>query len=135
MKESLRIWAARLLIGAVLAANLQAAVLFLAWPEAYAPAFELSGAPGEGLLRGLGLLFLMWNVPYAVAFSHPLRQRTALFEALAMQAIGFFGETLLLLTFPPGHPQLAESVGRFIVCDGIGLAALIIAAALLHNKN
>ena len=111
INSPLRLWLARLLIAYVLVVNLQAAVLFLIQPEAYAPGFELSGAAGEGMLRGMGLLFLMWNVPYAVALSHPLKRRVSLIEALVMQAIGVFGETLLLLSFPPGHPALVELGG------------------------
>jgi hypothetical protein len=69
----------------------------------------------------------MWNVPYAVALSHPLKRRVSLVEALVMQAIGVFGETLLLLELPPGHPALVDSVGRFILFDGIGLGVLVVA--------
>ena len=123
----MRLWAARLLIGYVLIVNVQAAVLFLAQPEVFAPGFELSGAAGNGMLQGMGLLFLMWNVPYAVALSHPVKRRVSLLEALVMQAIGVFGETFLLLGLPAGHAALVDAVGRFIVFDGIGLGALVIA--------
>jgi hypothetical protein len=126
----LRVWLARGLIGYVFILNVQAAVLFLAQPEAFAPGFELSGAAGAGMVQGMGLLFLMWNVPYAVAISQPVRRRISLYEALVMQAIGVFGETFLLLGLPAGHAALVDSVGRFIVFDGIGLAALIIALAV-----
>ena len=129
----LRLWLSRLLIGYVLFVNVQSAVLFLLQPEAYAPGFELSGAAGAGMLRGMGLLFLMWNVPYAVALSHPVRWRVSLYEALVMQAIGLFGETFILLSLPYGHPILVDSVGRFILFDGIGLAALVIALFLTLN--
>jgi hypothetical protein len=123
----LRLWTARVLIGYVLIVNVQAAVLFLAQPESFTAGFELSGAAGRGMVQGMGLLFLMWNVPYAVALSHPLKRRISLLEALVMQAIGVFGETFLLLGLPAGHPALVDSVGRFIVFDGIGLGALVIA--------
>src|ERR1035437_4336550 len=92
-------WLARLLIGWVFFFNVQCAIAFLAAPQLYAGLFELSGPPGEGMLRGLGLLFLMWNVPYAVALWNPARQRTSLYEAIVMQAIGVLGESLLLATF------------------------------------
>jgi hypothetical protein len=132
-KLPIRLWLARLLIVYVLVVNVQCAVLFIAQPEAYAPGFELSGAAGDGMLRGMGILFLMWNVPYAVALSHPLKRRLSLLEAIAMQAIGFFGETLLLLSFPPDHPVISASVGRFILFDGIGLAALGVALVLISS--
>ena len=126
MKTSLL--APRLLIGLVFLFNVQCALAFLISPQQYAPGFELSGPVGDGMVRGMGILFLMWNVPYAVALLHPLR-RVSLFEATVMQAIGFTGETMLLLTFPPGHEVLRASMGRFILFDGVGLVALL--AALL----
>ena len=82
------------------------------------------------MLQGMGILFVMWNVPYAVALSHPVRRRVSLVEAIAMQAIGLFGETLLLFSLPGGHPALVDSVGRFILFDGVGLGALVIALAV-----
>ena len=131
----LRLWLSRLLIAYVLFVNVQSAVLFLLQPEAYAPGFELSGAAGAGMLRGMGLLFLMWNVPYAVALSHPVRRRVSLYEAVVMQAIGLFGETFLLLSLPSGHPTLVDSVGRFILFDGIGLGVLVVALWLTINLH
>lgn len=133
LSVNVRLWLARLLIGIVFVVNVQCALLFLADPAAYAPSFELSGPPGEGMVRGMGLLFLMWNVPYAVALSHPARRRISLYEALAMQAIGFFGETLLLAGFPAGHPALVDAVGRFVVFDGAGLGLLVLAAAITKS--
>jgi len=126
-------WLARLLIGLVFFFNVQCAVVFLAAPQMYAASFELSGSPGEGMLRGLGLLFLMWNVPYAVGLWNPARQRTSLYEAVVMQAIGVAGETLLLLTFPAGHAAIHASVGRFILFDGSGLALLLLANAAVKK--
>jgi hypothetical protein len=131
----LRLWFSRLLIAYVVFVNIQCAVLFLLQPETYAPGFELSGAAGAGMVRGMGLLFLMWNVPYVVALSHPLRRRVSLYEALVMQAIGLFGETYLLFSLPSGHPTLADSVGRFILFDGIGLAVLVAALFLTFHLN
>jgi hypothetical protein len=121
-------WLARLLIAPVFFFNVQCAVAFLIAPQLYATSFELSGPPGEGMLRGLGLLFLMWNVPYAVALWNPARRRISLYEALVMQAIGVVGESLILATFPPGHAVIRESIWRFIIFDGGGLALLILAA-------
>lgn len=134
LTPKIRLWLARVLIALVLVDNLQAAILFLLQPEAYAPAFELGGVAGAGMIQGMAILFLMWNVPYVVALSHPIRQRTSLIEAVVMQSIGFFGETFLLLSFPPGHPVLADSVGRFILFDGIGLGVLVIAYWILSTE-
>mgnify|MGYP006961825181 FL=1 len=130
-----RIWLARVLIGIVFFFNVQCAIAFLVAPEVYAPGFELGGAPGEGMVRGMGILFLMWNVPYGVALWHPLRLRVSLLEALVMQAIGVLGESLLLLNLEAGHTLLRQSVGRFIIFDGVGLGLLILAAMLIFNPS
>jgi hypothetical protein len=120
----------RLLIGVVLLWNVQCAIAFLLWPGRYAAGFELSGTEGEAAVRGVGLLFLMWNVPYAVALWHPQRHRLSLFEATAMQAIGVVGESLILITLPVGYANLASSLSRFILFDALGLLALILAVWL-----
>jgi hypothetical protein len=125
-----KIWLARALIGFVFFFNVECAIAFLAAPQLYVPAFELSGAAGEGMLRGMGILFLMWNIPYAVALWNPVAQRRSLIEAAVMQAIGVVGETLLLLTFPAGHAVIHDSVTRFILFDGSGLVLLLIALRL-----
>ena len=124
-----RLWLARLLIAAVISWNLQAAFIFLANPDAYAPAFELSGIPGAAAVRGIAVLFVMWNVPYLVACWQPRRYRLSLWEALVMQALGVLGETFILLSLPAGHTLLADSILRFIAFDAAGLPAL--GAALL----
>ena len=128
------LWAARLLIGAVFAWNVQCALVFLAAPGAYTAGFELSGIAGEAAVRGMGILFLMWNVPYAVALWHPQKHRTALFEAAAMQAIGVAGESLLLAGLPASAAILRELVSRFIAFDAAGLA-LLLAAVLLQRAS
>jgi hypothetical protein len=128
-----RNWIGRLLIGTVLVINVQCAALFLWTPEAYAPSFELSGTSGEAMMRALGLLFLMWNVPYAFAAINPQKYRISLFEAILMQAIGLSGETLLLLGLPPGHQALRAATLRFIFFDGGGLLALILAALVTRR--
>lgn len=130
-----RIWLARLLIGAVLFFNVQCALAFLIWPDAYAPGFALAGVPGAAAVRATGILFLMWNVPYVVAFSSPLRRRVSLYEAVAMQAIGFIGESLLAAGLPPGSDVLRASLLRFIVFDGGGLLALLLAVWLTRAGN
>jgi hypothetical protein len=128
-----RIWSARGLVGLVIFFNVQCALAFLIAPLSYAAGFELAGAVGAGMVRGMGILFLMWNVPYLVAVSHPVRRRVSLYEAVAMQAIGFLGESLLLATFPAGYPLIRETVSRFILFDGAGLALLILAVAITRK--
>jgi hypothetical protein len=125
VSESSRLWLARLLIALVMVWNLQAALVFILWPERYAPGFELSGVPGAAAVRGTGILFVMWNVPYLVALWHPKKYRLALGMALTMQFIGLVGESLIWFTLPDGHTLLSESIVRFIVFDGSGLILLL----------
>ena len=77
----MRLNLARGFIGVVILWNLQAAVVFMIWPERFSFGFELGGAVGGAMQRGLGVLFVMWNVPYAVARWHPVHQRISLYEA------------------------------------------------------
>lgn len=125
------LWFSRVLIGVVFFFNVECALAFLAAPHSYAPAFELAGEPGIGMVRGMGILFLMWNVPYAFALWNPLRFKVSLLSAVIMQAIGAAGETILLLTFPPGYALLKASVLRFIIFDTAGLVLLVFAGILV----
>ncbi len=127
----MKISLARLLIAIVLAWNVQCALAFIIAPDAYAPGFELAGAPGSAAVRGMGVLFLMWNVPYAVALSHPLRCRISLYEALAMQTIGLLGESFIYLTLPVAHVVVRASIARFIAFDGAGVVLLALAAVMV----
>ena len=122
-----QMWLARFLIGAVTFMNVQSGIAFLWRPEAYVAGFELSGAAGESTLRGIAILFLMWNVPYAVATVNPLKYRVSLYEAVAMQTIGLAGESILLLTLDNNHFVLVATVFRFIIFDALGLVALLLA--------
>ena len=128
-----RLWLARLLIATVIAWNVQAAVFFLVNPSAGAADFELSGVSGATVMTGVAILFLMWNVPYVVAFWHPRHHRLSLWEALTMQGVGLLGEVFILLSQPLiSHAQLVDSILRFITFDAIGLVAL--GAALILTK-
>jgi hypothetical protein len=132
---SARLWVSRVLIGAVILWNVQCAVAFLAAPGTYAPGFELDGPVGEAMVRALGVLFLMWNVPYLVALLHPVRHRTSLYEAIAMQAIGLVGESVILRSLGAGHPTAGSTVLRFIAFDGAGLALLALAAWITRARR
>jgi hypothetical protein len=127
---------ARALIGLVTFFNLQCALYFLFRPADYATGFELTGVPGSSIIQGMGLLFIMWNIPYLFALVNPLKYSVSLIEAVIMQAVGVFGETLLLLTLKGEHPLIKASVLRFILFDGAGLILLIFALVLvLHFKR
>jgi hypothetical protein len=123
----MKIWISRLLIGLVTAWNLQAAFAFISSPGGFVHAYELSDVPGETAIRGVGVLFLMWNVPYLFALRDPVHYRLALTFALLMQLTGLIGETYIYFTLPAGHLVLGSSILRFISFDGVGLALLAIA--------
>lgn len=126
--KSIRLtWLARALIGTVTFSNLLAAFQFMLRPEIYAPGFELQGESGAAVIQGMGLLFLMWNVPYIVALLNPVRYFISLIEAVTMQAIGVVGESLLLALLRGEHPLIRDSVARFIFFDGGGLLLLLVA--------
>jgi len=116
-----------MLVAAVLIANLSAAIPYLVRPAHYVAAFELSGVPGQVVVRGFGLLFLMWAVPFVPTLMHPVKYRVAFACVLAMQVIGLFGEALMLITLPAGHDALRALGLRFIAVDGAGLMVLLIA--------
>lgn len=97
------------------------------------PGFELGGAAGRAAVQGMGILFLMWNVPYTVAFWNPIRFYVALYEAVVMQAIGAVGESLLLAGIGEEHLALRDAISRFIFFDGAGLIALAAAAWMIYR--
>ncbi len=123
-------WIARTALVAVLIANLSAAIPYVVRPADYVAAYELSGVPGEAVVRGLGILFLMWAVPFIPAVLHPVRHRIAFACVLAMQAIGLAGESLMMAALPAGHDALRATGLRFIAFDGAGLVLLLIAYSL-----
>jgi len=130
----MRLKLARGLIGLVILWNLQAAFVFLFLPERFTAAYELQGAVGAATLRGIGVLFLMWNVPYLVALWHPVRHRLSLYEALAMQTIGLVGEAIIYLTIPVIHSVLQTSIFRFMIFDGLGLVLLLVATWITRER-
>ena len=132
-KEFARLLLPRLLIFLVLAMNLQCALAYIFNPLPYVAPFELSGEPGRAAVVGIGILFVMWQVPYVFALVHPERNRRSLLEAILMQAIGLVGESLLLRSIPLAHTALRASILRFIIFDAGGLLLLLTAAALTNR--
>jgi len=127
------VWLARACIAAVLLSNLQCAAAFWLNPGAYAPSFQLAGPVGEPMVRAVAVLFVMWNIPYIVALMQPVRYRISLFEAVAMQALGVAGETVIWRMLPAGLPSLSSALARFVIFDGAGLLVLL-AAVLLTRR-
>lgn len=134
-ERSRRIWAARVLIGIVVFWNLLAAFQFLINPGMYAAGFELEGTAGAAIIQGMGLLFVMWNIPYLFALLDPVRNRLSLMEAVIMQIIGAAGETVLLTTLQGNHPIIHDSVIRFILFDGAGVLLLMIAWVVSQKRT
>jgi hypothetical protein len=134
MNKSHRLWLSRFLIAIVTLWNLQAALVFFLWPQVYAPGFMLTGLPGETAIRGVGVLFAMWSLPYLVALWHPRRYQLALQLALAMQVLGVLGESLICLTIPADYAVLRASILRFSAFDAAGVL-LLAGACWLGRKE
>ena len=117
---------ARLLIAIVLFFNLQAAVLFYLRPEAFMSGFGLVEPVGRPVVRGFGLLFLMWNIPYIFALVNPVRYRISLIEAVIMQSLALAGETAILGMDASMPPAAQGTMRRFILFDGGGLVLLLV---------
>jgi len=131
----MNLFKARSLIGFVIFVNVQCAIAFLLWPGRYAPSFELQGEAGDAIIQGIGVLFLMWNVPYGVALWNPMRHRLALYEAVVMQAIGLAGETWIYLSMSSTLAVARDALTRFIFFDALGLLALIVAVWLTRENR
>jgi hypothetical protein len=130
----LTLWLARLALGLVFFFNVTCALAFVVRPSAYVHGFEVSGVAGEVLVRGIGILFLMWNTTYPLAIGHPWRYRRLFAIVLVQQAIGLAGETWMLLALPPGHDALAATGWRFVAFDGGGLVVMAAAFGLLAYR-
>jgi hypothetical protein len=134
-KGHFRGWIGRLLIGIVFVINIECALVFLIFPDRYLSEFELQDLAGIAIVRGMGILFLMWNVPYFIALLNPLKYRISLIEACVMQLIGFVGESVLFLNIPLSHVNLRATLGRFILFDGAGLILLLSSLWLITKKS
>jgi hypothetical protein len=131
---TLRLWIARLLIGIITAFSLQAAFSFILSPDRFMYAYELSGAAGEAAVRGAGILFLMWNVPYLFALLDPIRYRLALYFAVLVQLIGLIGGIYIFSTLPVELEILINTILRFIIFSGTGLLLIGIAYFLVRDS-
>ncbi len=123
------------MIGTVTAWNLQAAFAFITAPSQFSSGFELSGFPGTTAIRGIGILFLIWNIPYVFAAWNPVKNNHSLKETVFMQAIGLLGECGIYITLSQDHLLLQASILRFVIFDGMGLVMLIAAYYMVRMKN
>lgn len=132
------LWLARVPVLIVFFLNIQCAIVFVILPELYANSFEIGGQIGKWVIQTMGILFLMWNVPYFIALINPVKNLTSLKEAVIMQFIGGFGETLLYLSINRSHDVIRKSIERFMLFDWSGLILLVIALFLairFRKKN
>jgi hypothetical protein len=129
-----RIWITRILIFIVFTLNVTCAIQFLRQPASFAPSFDLSSEAGIMVIQSLGVLFLMWNVPYAIAIIHPDRYYVALVSAVIMQSIGVLGESWIY--FQIQSLILSKlSILRFIWFDTAGFFLLLIAMLLIVRER
>lgn len=134
-RPTIKLWLARLLVAIVAGWNLQCAAVFLLRPQDYAPGFELDGVPGAAAVRGMAVLFVMWNVPYLAALWQPQKYRLALILAVIMQAVGLAGESFILSTLPGEFLSLRGAIWRFIWFDAAGLPLLLAAWWLVKGMK
>lgn len=125
-------WAVRLAYAAVFALNVMCAIQFVAAPASFSGAYQLSGVAGEAAVRGIGVVFLMWNATYPLFVAQPRRHMALGAIVLVQQAIGCVGECAILLTLPPaGYEVLASSIARFVAFDAAGFVVMGAAYAWL----
>jgi hypothetical protein len=127
------LWAARIAVTLVMIANLSAAIPYALDPDRYATAFELGGVVGAAMVRGIGILFLMWCVAYVPVIAYPDRHPALFGVILVQQVIGLAGEAWIATSLPPGHDVLSATGLRFMVFDGVGLALLILTFMLVRQ--
>lgn len=120
----------RILIALVAFWNILAGVQFIANPKGYAPGFALPGYPGELAVQAVGLLFIMWTIPYLFAFIDPTKNRLLMLAIVVAQSIGVIGEIRILLNFPADLAFIRDNILRFLIFDGSGLILLLFAFLL-----
>lgn len=115
------LWFNRAAFAVVFAINVWCAVTFIANPQAFVGAYELQGVAGEAVVRGMGVVFLMWNATYPLYIFKPDKYWVLGGIIIAQQLIGCIGETCILFTLGAGHELLSGSILRFIAFDVAGL--------------
>ena len=103
--------ATRVAFALVFAINVQCALSFVLWPDAYAVSYELSGVPGAAAVQGLGVAFLMWNATYPAVIVSPRRFRALGVVVIVQQFVAFDALGLVLMAVSFGW--LAASDRRF----------------------
>lgn len=122
----------RIVFALVFVINVQCALSFIVWPEAYLSAYELQGVSGVAAVQGIGVAFLMWNVTYPFVIINPRKYWVVAYIVLIQQVVGLVGESYILWTLSVGHEMLGASIERFIAFDAAGLALMVLAVALVR---
>lgn len=125
----------RIAFALVFAVNVQCALSFIVWPEAYLSAYELQGVSGVVAVQGIGVAFLMWNVTYPFVIIDPRKYWIVARIVLVQQVVGLIGESYILWTLPAGHEVLGASIERFIAFDAAGFVLMALAMALVKAKK
>lgn len=128
-------WIMRIAFALVFAINVQCALSFIVWPEAYLSAYELEGVSGVAAVQGIGVAFLMWNVTYLPVIISPRKYWIVAYIVLIQQAVGLVGESYILWTLPVGHEVLGASIERFVSFDAAGFVLMALAVALAKVKK
>lgn len=123
----------RILLGVVIIFNLECALEFIVRPANYITSFDLSGSAGMAVIRSIGILFIMWNIPYMIGVINPTKHFICLLCALIMQGIGVIGESWVYLTIPD-LVNTRLSISRFILFDFIGFIFILIATILIRKQ-
>ena len=124
--------AVRICFCVVFLINIQYAFSFVIFPETYVSSFQLSGVEGVAAVRGLGVVFLMWNATYPAFIASPGRFVPLGWVIIAQQIIGLLGESFILSSVVSlsGYEVMASSILRFIVFDGTGLVVMAVSFLL-----
>ncbi len=127
----------RVLILIVAAWNILCAIQFIVFAKDYAPSFDLTpDITGKAVIQSIGVLFIMWNIPYIFAIFHPHKWFILLICALLMQLTGLIGEIWIKSQLTLSY-NMVSSIQRFIVFDAIGLVLIFTSALLVwaHRRN
>lgn len=128
-------WIVRIAFALVFVINVQCALSFIVWPEAYLSAYELQGVSGMAAVQGIGVAFLMWNVTYPLVIIDPRKYWIVAYIVLIQQFVGLVGESYILWTLPVGHEVLGASIERFIAFDAAGFVLMVLVMVLVKvNK-
>jgi len=133
-KGDFRVWLARMLVAAVCGWNLSAALPMILRPTDMAGSFAVAacGRGGMIMVQGLGVAFLMWQVPFVPTVWDPRHNRVTFLCLIVMQMVGLAGETLMLASLSEGSPALRATGLRFVAFDGAGLILLIVGYLAVH---